>query len=103
MISCHPDVGGTALDHGQNGSEDTTYCADLLAAHILRSGHAEKMPEQFIGPVNQVHVHAAAVRSARNLMLSTKRFGGFFSRGDSEIIRTISRFLFADDSPTTLS
>ena len=70
MISCNPDVGCTVLDHGQNGGEDTTYSADLLAAHICGSGHGEKMPEQFIGAVNQMHVHAAAVRSARDLIRS---------------------------------
>ena len=75
MISCNPDVGCTTLDHGQDGSEDTTYGADLLAAYICRGGHAKKMPEQFIGPVNQVHLHAPVVRSARDFIRSTKRFG----------------------------
>src|SRR5260370_33555440 len=61
MIGCNPNVGCTPLDHGQNGSQDTTYCADFLAVHICRSRHGEKVPEQFICPVNQVHIHAAPI------------------------------------------
>jgi hypothetical protein len=30
MIGCNANVGCTALDHGQNGGEDTTYRADFL-------------------------------------------------------------------------
>jgi hypothetical protein len=59
MISCNSNMGCTALNHGQNGSQDTTNCADLLAIHICGSGHGEKVPEQFICPVDQVDVHAA--------------------------------------------
>ena len=61
MIGCHPNVSCTAVDHRQNGSQDTTYCADFLAVYICRSGHGEKVPEQFVCPVNQVNVNAAPI------------------------------------------
>jgi len=61
VIGCHPNVGDAALDHGQNGGQNTTYGADFLAVYICRSGYGEKVPEQFICPVNQVHIHAAPV------------------------------------------
>src|ERR1043166_5027832 len=33
------------------------------------------MPEQFIGTINQMHIHVGAVRSARDLIGSTRQFG----------------------------
>src|SRR6266704_805036 len=68
MIGCNPNVGCTAFDHGQNGSQDTTYCADFLTGHIYRSRHSKKMPKQFICPVNQVHIHAAPINSLQAML-----------------------------------
>jgi hypothetical protein len=61
MIGCNPNVGCSAFDHGQNGSQDAAYRANFLAVYISRSGHGEKVPEQFIRSVNQVHIHAAPI------------------------------------------
>jgi hypothetical protein len=52
MIGCNPNVSCAAFDHGQNGIEDTTYSTDFLAVPICRRGHGEKVPEQFVCPVN---------------------------------------------------
>src|SRR5437879_6404008 len=75
MVRCYPNVGCTPLDHGQNRSQDTTYCADFLAVHICQSGQGEKVTEQFICPVNQVHIHATSDRlSTGDPVRSSKRF-----------------------------
>src|SRR5207244_8051248 len=75
MIRCYPNVGCTPLDHGQNRSQDATYCADFLAIHTGQSGHGEKVTEQFICPVNQVHIHAISDRlSTGDAVRSSKRF-----------------------------
>ena len=73
MIGCNPNVGCTSLDHGQNGSQDATYGADFLAVHICGSGHGEKVPEQFIGPVNQVHIHLFRMTSSIHARWLTAR------------------------------
>src|SRR5579862_3503249 len=57
MIGCHSKVSCTSLDHGQNGGHDTSYRADLLPVRICCGGHCEKMAEQFVGSVDQVHIH----------------------------------------------
>jgi len=61
MVGCNPDVGCSAFDHRQNGSQDTAYRPTFLTVYISRSGHGEEVPEQFIRPVNQVHIHAAPI------------------------------------------
>ena len=63
MIGCHPHMGCTPLDHGQNGTQDTTYRADFLAVHICGNGNGKEVPEQLVGPVNQMHIHAAPISS----------------------------------------
>jgi hypothetical protein len=45
------------------------YRANLLAIYIGSSGHGEKVPEQFIGPVNEVHIHTAPISSLRTMLL----------------------------------
>src|ERR1039457_2701467 len=69
MVGCNPDVSCATLNHGYNGRQDTTHCTDFLTVRIFRGGHGEKMPEQFVGSVNQVHIHATASR-----MLTGTRF-----------------------------
>src|SRR5713226_2910879 len=59
MIGRNSDVSCATLDHGQNGSQNSTDGADFPPIHILCGGHGIKVPEQFIRPVNQVHVHMA--------------------------------------------
>jgi hypothetical protein len=63
MVGCNPDVGCSAFDHSQNGGQDAAYRANFLAVYVFRSGHGEEVPEQFIRPINQVHVHAAPISS----------------------------------------
>jgi hypothetical protein len=52
MIGCNANVSCTTFDHGQNGVEDATYGTDFLAVRICHFGHSEKVPEQFVRPVN---------------------------------------------------
>ncbi len=73
MIGCNPKVSCAALDHGQNGGQDTTYCTDLLTIHIRCSGHGEKVPEQFICSVNQVHIHTAPINFLRAMLYDPAR------------------------------
>src|SRR5260370_2767336 len=47
LISCNPNVGATALDHGPNEIPDSTHCADFLALRIFRTWYCERLPEQF--------------------------------------------------------
>jgi hypothetical protein len=54
-------VSCSALDHGQNGSQDSTYCANFLTVCICSGGHGEIVAEQFVGPVNQVDIHATLI------------------------------------------
>jgi hypothetical protein len=41
---------------------------DFLAVHIRRSGHADKVPEQFLCSLNQVHMHAAPINFLRAML-----------------------------------
>jgi len=52
MIRGNPDVRGSALDHGQYGSQHATDGSDFLPIHIRGGGHSKKVTEQFIRPVN---------------------------------------------------
>ena len=70
MIGGHAQVGCALLDHGQDGGQDAAHCADFLAIHIRRSGHGEKVPEQFIRPINQVDIHAAPISFLRRCYTS---------------------------------
>src|SRR5216684_4723576 len=60
MIGCNSEVGCTVLDHGQDGGQNTSYCADFLPVRICCGGHREKMAEQFIRSVDQVHIHVVS-------------------------------------------
>jgi hypothetical protein len=61
VIGCNANVGCTVLNDGQNGGQYAAYRPNLPAVHIFCGWHGEKMPEQFISPVNQVHIHAAPI------------------------------------------
>jgi hypothetical protein len=61
MIGRDSDVSCSALDHGQDGSEDSTYCANFQAVRICSGGHGEIVAEQFVGPVNQMDIHRALI------------------------------------------
>ena len=60
MIGCNSNMSCTALDHGHNGGQDTAYRADLLPVRICCGGHCEKMAEQFVRSVDQVHIHVVS-------------------------------------------
>jgi hypothetical protein len=54
-------VSCSALDHGQGGSQDSTYWANFPTVRICSGGHGEIVAEQFVGPVNQMDIHAALI------------------------------------------
>jgi hypothetical protein len=51
MICRNIQMSGTALDHRQNGGQDTAYRPNLLTTRIFRGWHRKKVPEQLIGSV----------------------------------------------------
>jgi hypothetical protein len=89
MIGCNSNVSCAALDHGQNGSQDSAYRADFLVVHICRSGYGEKVPEQLICPVNQVHIHVTPIVFLQAMLYEPATDLGDYSRvtGGSEVIR----------------
>src|SRR3984957_7939138 len=68
MIGCDPKMGRAPIDHRPKGGQHTAHGADLMSAHIGRRRHGEKVPEQFVGPVDQVDVHAT--KSSPQAMLN---------------------------------
>jgi hypothetical protein len=48
MIGRDSDVSCSELDHGQDGSQDSTYCANFLTDRICSEGHGEIVAEQFV-------------------------------------------------------
>ena len=68
MIGGNATVSSTALDHGYNGRQDTTYRSDFLAVRIGHGGHGEEVPEQFIRTVNQVHIHAIPISFLQGML-----------------------------------
>jgi hypothetical protein len=68
MIGGNANVSGTALDHRHHRGQDTTHCADFLAVRIRHRGHGEEVPEQFVGTVNQVHIHAFPISLLQGML-----------------------------------
>ncbi len=73
VIRCHANVSCASFDHGQNGRQDAADCADFPAVHIFCGRHGEKVPEQFICPVNQVHIHAAPISFLQAILYGPAR------------------------------
>src|SRR5579864_1544069 len=83
MIGRNPDMSCSTLDHGQHGSQYSTDGADFPPIHIGGGGHGIKVPEQFISPVNQVHIHMApSIRECLTLIGS-----GGYERAASAWVR----------------
>jgi hypothetical protein len=61
MIGRDSDVTCSTLDHGQSGSQDSTYCANFLTVRICSERHGKIVAEQFVGPVNQMVIHAVLI------------------------------------------
>ena len=61
MIGGNAEMSGSALDHRQDRVQHSAHRADLLTVGVGCQGHGEIVAEQFVGPVNQVDIHAAAI------------------------------------------
>jgi hypothetical protein len=62
------------FDHRQNGSHHAAYRPDFLAVHVLRSRDGKEVPEQFVGPVNQINIHAAPISIRKRCYTNRLRY-----------------------------
>src|SRR5215813_11430764 len=73
MIGSNADVGSTLLDHRQDRTKDPADGSYLLSAGICCAWQREEMPEQLIGPVNQIHIHDVQCSGYVNSSLRDER------------------------------
>ena len=57
VVGRHAEVGGAALQHAEHRSQDPDHPADLVAPPVRRSGDGVEMPEELVGPVDEMHAH----------------------------------------------
>ena len=53
-------VGGAVLEHHQHGADDAARRRDVRPRRVEVLGHREVVPEQLVGAVDEVHLHAGA-------------------------------------------
>ena len=73
MIGGDPDVSRALLDHGQDGPDHTAHRADLAPRGVDRGGHGVEVAEQFVGTVDQVHIHIAPIIGRLGVSFPSKR------------------------------
>ncbi len=79
MIGGNPKISCAALNHGQNGGQDTADRSDFLAVHVRSRGYGVKVAEQFVGSVNQINIHAAQVILCREMVRHRRTIGEILS------------------------
>jgi hypothetical protein len=74
VIGCDSDVRHSAINHPFDGIDHAANRPHFPASVVFKGWHGEKMPEQFIGAVDQVNIHPPILAW---LMISHLRAGKF--------------------------
>jgi hypothetical protein len=63
MIGCDSKMSYAAFDHGQYGIENAANRRDFHAIYVTRRWKREEVAEQFVGPIDEMNIHAVSLIS----------------------------------------